>query len=58
MKLTEFQKGDIEAVVCNNMDNLEDVINTNLKGLIEGIDSKLSNNQDALIYAREIFFKG
>ena len=58
MELTQSQKENIDAIVCNNMDDLEDVINVSLKGLLERINKKLTDNLEALTYARQIFFKG
>jgi hypothetical protein len=55
-ELTGLQKEKIEYAINEEMDNLEDNINDMLKGILIGIG--LEDNQEALVFAREIFFKG
>lgn len=55
-ELTKKQKENIDGVICNRMDDLEDTINEAIKEVLADIG--LKNNQDALVLAREIFFRG
>jgi LPS O-antigen subunit length determinant protein (WzzB/FepE family) len=58
-KLTKETMDDIRREVENKMDYLEDEINTELRNIIDnklGIDTDSEEWEDAIVYAREIFF--
>lgn len=50
----------VEDLVCNEMDNLEDIINTKLGGIIDEAFGKLDTEtrSELVVKAREVFFKG
>lgn len=55
-KLTQKDKSKIKEFINDRLDNLEDTVNNHLKSILEDIG--LQNNEEALLYAREIFYQG
>lgn len=55
-KLTGLVKENIEYMINSEIDSLEDNVNDMLKGILSQLG--LENNQEALVFARKIFFKG
>lgn len=50
-----MNKEKIENLVSENMDDLEETLNSKLKKLLFDVGIK---DQDSLIFAREVFFRG
>ena len=55
-RLTEKQKKNIEEAINDRIDGLEDGLNEMFEKIL--IDIGLGHNQEALLYAREIFYRG
>jgi len=55
-KLTKAEESKIKEAIEDRLDNLEDTVNDNLKSILEDIG--LKDNQEALLYARELFYMG
>ena len=53
--LNKDEKFRIEMAINNSMDTLEDVLNASLRDIIDEMKIK---DEEAIVYAREVFFKG
>ena len=56
MELSKNNKLRIKKLVTNGMEDLEDKLNDRLRLLLA--DEEHLDNWEALVYAREIFFRG
>lgn len=55
MELSKDKKKKIEECINNSTDYLEDALNDRMREILE---ENSINDKDAIVYAREVFFRG